>query len=294
MKQQSLVMGRRLLLLVLSLSLSSLSTAQTVGPENGSLVIVGGGMRDLSILQRFAELAGGLDAPIVVIPTAGGGENYDQYWGGLNQFREAGLTNITLIHTYDPAVADTDEFVAPIKQAGGVWFTGGRQWRLADSYLDNKVHAELVELLARGGVIGGSSAGATILGSYLARGDSSGNTIMMGDHEEGFGFVRDVAIDQHMLRRNRQFDLLEIIEAKPELLGIGLDEDTAIVVRGDRFQVIGQSYIAIFDHQRMLDSGGRFYFMEPGDEFDLIQRQAFRPQRVLQPLERVEARDWSQ
>jgi hypothetical protein len=80
MKQQSIVMIRRLLLLVLSLSLSSLSAAQTIGPENGSLVIVGGGMRDLSILHRFAELAGGPDAPIVVIPTAGGGENYDDFW----------------------------------------------------------------------------------------------------------------------------------------------------------------------------------------------------------------------
>lgn len=268
--------------------------SSTIGPENGSLVIVGGGMRDVSILHRFAELAGGPDALIVVIPTAGGGDSYNENWGGLNQFREAGLTNLVLIHTYDPAVADTDEFAAPIKQAGGVWFTGGRQWRLADSYLNTRVHDALIELLERGGVIGGSSAGATILGSYLARGDTSNNTIMMGDHEEGFGFLRDVAIDQHMLRRNRQFDLLEIIEAKPELLGIGLDEDTAIVVRGDRFQVIGQSYIAIFDHRRMLDSGGRFYFMEPGDEFDLIQRQAFRPQRVLQPLERVEQRDWSQ
>tara|TARA_B100000315_G_scaffold246020_1_gene272795 strand:+ start:2006 stop:2842 length:837 start_codon:yes stop_codon:yes gene_type:complete len=266
--------------------------SQTTGPERGSRVIVGGGMQDLQILQRFAELAGGLDEPIVVIPTAGGGDSYDQYWPGLNQFKAAGLTDVTLIHTYDRGIADTAGFAAPIREARGVWLTGGRQWRLADSYLHTQVHEALIDLLARDGVIGGSSAGATILGSYLARGDSSGNTIMMGDHEEGFGFIQNIAIDQHMLRRNRQFDLLEIVEAKPELLGVGLDEDTAIIIRGNRFEVIGQSYIAIFDHSHKLDSGGRFYFLEPGDQFDMLQRQAYRPQTTLQPLERVVEHNW--
>lgn len=277
---------------LLLLSICRLSIAQTVGPETGALVIVGGGMRDVTILQRFAALAGGLDAAIVVIPTAGGGDDYSESWPGLRQFRQAGLTGLTLMHTYDRQLADTEAFAAPIKRATGVWFTGGRQWRLADSYLDTKVHEALIELLERGGVIGGSSAGATILGSYLARGDTQNNTIMMGDHQTGFGFLRQSAIDQHMLRRNRQFDLIEIIDARPELLGIGLDENTAIVVRGDRFEVIGQSYVAIFDHQHMLDSGGKFYFMEAGDIFDLKQRQAFRPQRALQPFDRVIEQAW--
>lgn len=269
-------------------ALSGLLVAQeTRGPDNGSLVIVGGGMRDLSILQEFAELAGGRDARIVVIPTAGGAPDYDDYWQGLAQFRAAGLTNLKLIHTYDRSEADTAEFAQAIRDAQGVWFPGGRQWRLADSYLDTEVHDALQELLDRGGVIGGSSAGATILGSYLARGDTSSNTIMMGDHEKGFGFLENVAIDQHLLRRNRQFDLLEIMAAKPELLGIGLDEDTAIVVRNNRFRVIGQSYVVIYDSTRQIDSGGDFYFLEPGDQFDLLQRQAFRPTPRPQPFERI-------
>ncbi|NKB33732.1 MAG: peptidase S51 [Pseudomonadales bacterium] len=275
------------LLLLFLLLCSVNSVAQTTGPMRGSLVVVGGGLRDADILHRFAELAGGHDAPIVVIPTAGGAETYNQYWEGLQQFKQAGFTNLTLIHTYDPEVADTDAFAAPIRNAQGVWFPGGRQWRLADSYLNTKVHDALTDLLERDGVIGGSSAGATILGSYLARGDSGGNTIMMGDHEEGFGFIQNIAIDQHLLRRNRQFDLLEIINAKPELLGIGLDEDTAIVVQGDLFEVIGQSYAVIYDHDHILDSGGQFYFLEPGDEFNLRTRQAYRPQEVLRPFDRV-------
>ena len=272
---------------LLLLLISSVCIGQTRGPENGSLVIVGGGMRDLDILREFAELAGGSDAPVVVIPTAGGSENYDEFWQGLNQFRAAGLTKLKLIHTYERAEADTAAFAQAIREAKGVWFTGGRQWRLADSYLHTEVHDALQELLERGGVIGGSSAGATILGSYLARGDTTSNTVIMGDQEEGFGFISNIAIDQHLLRRNRQFDLLEITSAKPELLGIGLDEDTAIVVRNNRFEVIGNSYVVIYDNTRQIDSGGPFYFLEPGDQYDFLERQAYRPSRSLEPLERI-------
>jgi len=266
--------------------------AQEVGPPNGSLVIVGGAMRDQAIVERFLDLAGGADAPIVVIPTAGGAAEYDQYWGGLLQFKAAGATNLTVLHTTDRGVADTDEFVQPIHEARGVWFSGGRQWRLADSYLHTKVHQELWALLERGGVIGGSSAGATIQGSYLARGDTRTNTIMMGDHEEGMAFLKSTAIDQHLLRRNRQFDLIEIVKAHPNLLGIGLDENTAIVVQGDRFEVIGQSYVAVYDYNSRLDSGGLFYFLAPGDRFNLATREAFHIEMQPQPVGRIVNERW--
>lgn len=256
---------------------SAQTTAAVVGPPGGALVVVGGGLRDPAILERFIELAGGPDAPIVVIPTAGGGEIYGQSYPGLEPFRDVGATDLLVLHTTDREVANSESFVAPLRRARGVWFPGGRQWRLADAYLDTAVHEALRDVLRRGGVVGGSSAGATILGSYLARGDSATNTIMMGDHVVGFGFLRDTAIDQHLLRRNRQFDLISVVEAHPELLGLGLDEDTAIVVRGDEFEVIGRSYVAIYDRTRQLDSGGRFYFLGTGDRFDLRTRRAFRP-----------------
>jgi cyanophycinase len=267
--------------------------AQQVGPQRGALVIVGGAMRDPTILSRFIELAGGPSAPIVVIPTAGGGE-YDQFYPGLRAFREAGASDLTVLHTTDRDEADTERFVAPLRRARGVWFPGGRQWRLVDAYLGTRVQTELAAVLDRGGVVGGSSAGATILGSYLVRGDTGTNTVMMGDHEVGFGFLRDSAIDQHLLQRNRQFDLIEVIEAHPTLLGIGLDEDTAIVVRGDQFEVIGKSYVAIYDHERVLDSGGRFYFLRAGDRYDLAARQAYRVEPRAHPLDRVVEDDWPQ
>lgn len=268
------------------------AAAQQVGPASGALVLVGGSMRDPAILDRFLDLAGGPAAPIVLIPTAGAGESYDQTWAGMEPFRAAGASRLTVLHTTERAIADTEAFVEPLRRAGGVWFGGGRQWRLADAYLDTKVHDALRDVLARGGVVGGSSAGATILGSYLVRGDTRTNTVMMGDHEEGFGLLRGVGIDQHLLRRNRQFDLIEVIRARPELLGIGIDEDTAIVVQGDRFEVIGRSYVAIYDHERLVDSGGLFYFLAPGDAYDLATREAYRPRPALGPLDRVVAGPW--
>ena len=282
----------RFTLFAVALAFTTPALPQEVGPAAGTLVIVGGGQLDQSIIERFIQLAGGPDAPIVVIPTAGEDDTYDQYYTGLRAFQRAGATRLTVLHTRDRHVADTPEFAAPIREARGVWFPGGRQWRLADSYLNTRVHEELKGVLARGGVIGGTSAGATILGSYLVRGDTQGNTVMMGDHQVGFGFLKNVGIDQHLLRRNRQFDLIEVIEKRPELLGIGIDENTAIVVRGDAFEVIGQSYAVVFDRERMVGTDGRFYFLAPGDRYNLKTREATRPAATTQPLEAVTKRPW--
>ena len=263
-----------------------------VGPETGSLVVVGGAMQSAEIYERFIELAGGPDAHIVLIPTAGGAAEYDEFYQGLNAWREHGARNLTVLHTIDPAEADTDAFVEPLKTAGGVFFFGGRQWRLVDSYGGTKSETAFREVLERGGVIGGSSAGASIQGSYLVRGDSRTNTVMMGDHERGFGYLRNVGIDQHVLRRNRQFDMVEVIEAHPELLGIGLDEDTAIVVQGDRFQVIGRSYALIYDNQTTTGSDGKFYFLSPGDRFNLATREATRPTTTQRPVGGPQKKPW--
>lgn len=266
------------------------AAAQNIGPARGSLVIVGGAMRDPAIVERFIDLAGGPDAPIVVVPTAGDAADYDQYWSGLRQFRERGARNLTVLHTRDPKVAHTEAFVKPLTAARGVFFTGGRQWRLADVYLNTRTQRELQKLLDRGGVIGGSSAGATILGSFLVRGDTKGNELMIGDHVVGFGFLRNSAIDQHLLRRNRQFDLIDVIAKHPDLLGIGIDENTAIVVEGDRFDVIGQGYVAIYDATHARRPAPRFYLLAPGDRFDLATREASRRSEQYRPLEGVAPR----
>jgi cyanophycinase len=255
-------------------------TAIKVGPPHGSLVVVGGGQLGPEIIDRFIELAGGPQrARIVVIPTAGEQDTFPADWNGLRAFRAAGVKDVTVLHTRDRVAADRASFSAPIRNATGVWMPGGRQWRLVDSYLNTRTLADLQDLLERGGVIGGTSAGASIQASYMVRGAREGNTIMMAPgYEQGFGFLRNAAVDQHLLARNRQNDLLQVVERHPYLLGIGLDESTAIVVRGDTAEVIGASKAAFYN----TDANDRraYFYLKSGDRFDLNRRTVLRGNKL--------------
>ena len=266
------------------------NNSATVGPVTGHLVIVGGGSLSDSIYQRVIDLAGGNAAPIVVIPTAGGEDNYDNDAAGAASFRRLGAENVTVLHTYDRDVADTEAFVQPLLTAGGVWFGGGRQWRLVDAYAGTRTEKAFWGVLGRDGVIGGSSAGATIQGSFLTRGDTENNQVLVGDHQEGFGFVKQVAIDQHVLARNRQFDLFDVLKVKPELLGIGIDENTALVVSQNDAEVFGASYAVFYDGtfwsregsdlKHLPDKSALFYFLKSGDKYDLSKRQVVAAESV--------------
>ncbi|MEM1001793.1 MAG: cyanophycinase [Bacteroidota bacterium] len=270
-------------LILLFLCLPFALKSQTTGPEKGHLVVVGGAMESEAIINEFIELAGGLDANIVVIPTAAGRKSYSQNAGLAKRLKDMGATNVTVLHTNDKEEANSTDFNTPLENATGVWFGGGRQWRLVDAY-ENTLTEEMIKaVIDRDGVIGGSSAGATIQGSFLARGDTKTNQIMMGDHQKGFGYIKNVAIDQHVLARNRQFDLYEIMAAHPELLGLGIDEDTAIVVTGNTFKVIGENYVLVYDGNFWSREGSKlkklpskeslFYMLRAGDTYDMLNRQ---------------------
>lgn len=144
---------------------SNCTEEQYIGPENGHLVIVGGNLSNESIYEKIISLAGGPSAPFVVIPTAGGEATYNDSFPAAETFRRLGATNVTVLHTYDPAIADTDEFIEPLKEAKGIFFGGGRQWRLVDAYAGTKSEKAFQAVLDRGGVISGSSAGASIQAS---------------------------------------------------------------------------------------------------------------------------------
>lgn len=246
-----------------------------VGPAHGSLIVAGGGRLGPEIMERFVELAGGAESHIVVIPTAGTQEDFPDDWRGFEGLRDAGAGDLTVLHTRDPVEADQEIFVAPIREATGVWIPGGRQWRLVDSYLNTLTHEELFALLDRGGVIGGTSAGASIQASYLVRGDPATNEVVMAPgYEVGFGFLERVAVDQHLLARQREADLLDVIGSHPDLLGIGLDEGTAIVVEGNRAEVVGRSRVAIYNGGS--ENGLGYYFLDPGDVFDLGRREVLQ------------------
>ncbi len=258
----------------LCLLLAGLISAAHVGPNRGTLVIAGGGKLGPEVMERFIAAAGGPDAPAVFIPTAEDGDPKPDPSATL--LAKAGMKNITVLHTRDRAVANSEAFAAPLRKARAVWFSGGRQWRLVDAYLDTRTAKAIRGVLDRGGVVGGSSAGATIQGSYLVRGAHEGNTLMMAPgYERGLGLLRDAAIDQHLITRRRENDMIQVIAAHPNLLGIGIDEGTAIVVRGDGFEVVGASKVAIYDARHEPEPGGKvYYFLSQGDRFDLRRRTA--------------------
>ncbi len=261
----------------------------TIGPQNGSLIIHGG--RKISnCIDIFVQSAGGPEFTLIYIPTAFSDDDLSgSRIDDLDPTKAAlrfGFKKAHVLHTRNKKEADTEEFIQPIKDASAVWITGGRQWRLAKSYLNTKTHEELNNLLRRGGVIAGSSAGATIQGSFLVRGDSVDDpdddpAIIFGDYQEGFGFISNIVIDQHVLKRNRMFDLKQVLAKHPELLGIGIDNDTCVFVKGNEFVVLGNSYVSIFDGTFLTEKGEivnlsseseRFYLLNHGMRYNMRAR----------------------
>ena len=250
----------------------------TVGPEQrGWLVIEGGGPLTDEINERFIALAGGRDAQIVAIPTALPDQDIDLDRFGPSIAQGLGVSHVTVLHTRDKIRADSAAFVEPLKHADGVWIAGGRPWRLADAYLGTAVEREIKNLLDRGGVVIGGSAGATIQGSFLVRGapgtpdnPDGDNTIMVSPgHETGFALLADSAIDMHVNTRDREADLDPVIAAHPRLLGIGLDESAAIIVHGNSFFVVSGK-VLIHDGRQHGDV--HYYTLSPGQAYDLKSR----------------------
>jgi len=271
-------------ILLLALITPASQETPEYGPAKGTLVIVGGGaIRNTGIIEKFIQLAGGPDARFVIVPTAAGNRTAD---GQVRVYKEEdviaswtrrGLKNVTMLHTHDPKVADTEAFVQALRQANAVWFEGGRQWNIVDSYMNTLTYREFHKVLERGGVIGGSSAGATIQGDYLVRGAVAGPDIMMTpekEHEHGFNFLRRSAIDQHINTRMRWDDLIPVIKRYPTLLGIGLSENTAIIVNGDRFEVMGAWKVAIHDNTRVYQPWEKpYYVLSAGDVYNMKTRK---------------------
>jgi cyanophycinase len=276
---------------------SAAADAPEYGPPKGKLVIVGGGnLNGSGINEKFIELAGGPDKKFVIVPTAGGNRNgqgevtvYDEQRIVAPWIR-LGVKNVRMLHTHDAKVADTEAFAAVLRDADAVWFNGGRQWNIVDSYANTLSYREFHKVLERGGVIGGSSAGATIQGEYLVRGDTSGPDVMMTaepNHQWAFKFLRNTAIDQHINTRNRWDHLIPVIQKFPQFLGIGLSEATAIVVTQDRFEVIGAWKVAVHDNTRLYQPWEKPYFvLSAGDVYNMKTRKIEKYGTGARPAQR--------
>jgi len=258
-------------------SAQPLAPASTsIGPSKGTVIVVGGGSMGPEIYSAFIEAAGGPDALIIDVPTAGGDSVYGQNAPGTRGWKLAGVKNVYVLHTKDKRLADSDSFAAIIKRAGGVWFEGGRQFHLVDSYAGTKTEQAFHDLLARGGVAGGSSAGGSILGDFLVRGAPSNNNSIMDypGYEKGFAFLRGVGIDQHVVARERLADLADSIISKyPTMLAISEDEGTAWVVRGDTATIIGRNKAFVYGGKDATDRGKPFVTLFPGDRYNLATRR---------------------
>jgi len=268
----------KLLSVLLAALLSFATQAQDKGIflPNGKLIIIGGGDIPDTLFNLFAASIGGKDQPIVVIPTATSDEAYIREGGHLKKFSSRGFTNLHTIHTRDKKMADDPALIELMRKAKGVFFGGGDQDLIAKAYANTQLHKEMFALLERGGVIMGTSAGATIMGSLLIGGDHRKTPHVKTSFSAGLSFLNNTAIDQHVLVRNRQFDLIPVLEAHPGILGIAIDESTAAVVAGNTLSVAGKSYVLIYnqnDWKAQLETWKRVYrpfqMLREGTEYDL-------------------------
>lgn len=237
-------------------------TSPMVLEPKGSLVIVGGGGMPDSVREKFIELAGGkVKAKIVVIPTAS--EDADAGPAALDEFlepwRKHGAAAPTLVHTRSRDQADDPAFSRPIDEATGVWFSGGDQSRITAAYLGTKVEQAFRRVLERGGVIGGTSAGAAVMSKVMITGGGEKATV-----GTGLGYLPGAVCDQHALARSRVNRLLGVLDDHPGLTGIAVDEGTALVVRPEGWQVLGRSYV-VFCRPAAPGRRARFDFFKDGD-----------------------------
>jgi cyanophycinase len=231
--------------------------AEQVARTHGHLVIIGGGedkQRDMAILKRFVELAGGPSAKIVVITAASSvaADMWDTY---DRAFADLGVTRHVHLHLHSRSDANDEEHIRDVADADGIFMTGGDQKRLlaiiGGTALDAEMHAALK---LRGACIGGTSAGASAMsGHMLAQGRAElhpeKGSVSLG---AGLGFLHKVVIDQHFSERQRLSRLLSIVAQNPYLQGIGIDEDTALVVeRGVGIEVLGEGAVTIVDGRSM-------------------------------------------
>lgn len=239
--------------------------------DKGALLIIGGGGVTPNMIESFVESAGGDAAHLVVLPTAV--DDASARRSEIPSFlKDQNVKSITILPQRWRDEVNGATFEDALKKATGVWFGGGRQWRFVDAYENTQAVKLFNEVLERGGIIAGSSAGASIQAEYMVRGDPLGNQVVMAEgYEHGLGFLKGVAIDQHLTQRNRLQDLRTVVERFPQLLGIGLDESTGILVKKSKARVLGKN--AVFFLDPASDEESR---LEEGQVYDLETREVMQ------------------
>ncbi|MCA1727480.1 MAG: cyanophycinase [Actinobacteria bacterium] len=255
----------------------------------GVVIAIGGAedkLRDRVILERFVQLAGGTKARVAVLSTASSlGDEATELYAAL--FGREGATHITGLRPVSREEANRPDLARTVADSTGVFMTGGNQLRLASVVGGTRLGEALLEAHRRGAVIGGTSAGASAISSHMVAFGSAGASPKhrMVQLASGLGLLPGVVIDQHFEQRNRLGRLLAAIAQSPGLLGIGIDEDTAIVVDDGVLEVLGKGAATIVDgaslvtdafvtkgHRPMMVSGATLHSLPSGWRFDLRER----------------------
>ncbi|MBL8867527.1 MAG: cyanophycinase [Planctomycetia bacterium] len=244
---------------------------QPIVPK-GTLVIVGGGGMTPDIGKRFIDAGGGEKGKFIALPISMPDPIRTQ--AEETFLKRLGAKDITVVPYREQKDLEDPKTIELFKNATGIWFGGGRQWNFMDAYEGTKLPALFREVLNRGGVIGGSSAGATIQGDYMVRGAPAGPNIMMCEgYERALGFLPGVGIDQHFSARNRFKDMTAFMKTYPQFLGIGLDEATAIVVTGSTAEILGRGKVHFYDRRKPVkDSEPDYEAFPAGVKYDLVKR----------------------
>ncbi len=245
---------------------------------HGTLILGGGGRMPDEVIRTFVEAAGGPDAPIVVLPTAAS-DPLPERLSAVEMLEESGARNVVSLRERTLEDVESDSFLATLRQARGLWFSGGRQWRLVDAYEDTQAYDLFHDVLRRGGAVGGSSAGASIQAEYMVRGNPLGNREIMAEgYERGFAFLPGSAVDQHFSSRDRSADMTRLVDTYPQVLGIGIDESTALVVSGSVARVVGENHVYFYDRTGPLATEQPDSIkIGHGERFDMLTHTVTRP-----------------
>jgi len=255
----------------------------------GYLFIIGGGERDAPLMKHYVTLASGFGTGKVVIFTMASGVPQEVGPELVAEFKGNGTKDVLYYQlTHDEAMKPGSERI--LEGAGGVWFSGGDQARLTTALLDTPIHKKMLELYEKGCVIGGTSAGAAVMSEVMITGDERRTQGKEGTWEviwaddvlrtRGFGFVKAAVIDQHFVTRRRLNRLIATVIENPKLVGVGIDESTAVLVRPDgRYEVLGENQVVVFDARRAKLAKSRtgrlgahgmtLHVLLPGDVYDV-------------------------
>jgi cyanophycinase len=287
---------KKLLQLLLFLSFALTGQGSYAQSSNGHLVIIGGGDFPDYVMKKIIDLAGGKYAKIIVIPNASS-EPEESAVYIVEEFKNLGCTNVNYI-LFTKSDANKDSLIDKLSGATGIFFGGGDQAFLTRDLLGTKLLDAIKNIYENGGVISGTSAGAAVMSHVMITGNELKNndstdifiTIEKGNVEniEGFGFLNTVIIDQHFIKRKRLNRLISLVLENPDLIGVGIDEETSIIVNpANTFDVLGENQVMIFNPSNALnikeDSRGnlgvenlKVDILLSGDKYDLKTRSIIK------------------